>query len=199
MRIRRLLKVLLLTGWFFLPVTMFIVADRPPEIAVSELLHSAQSLERERQGRIGVAIIDSQTGQRCSYRGEERFPITSTFKPLACAALLSEVDAGRARLDQSVRIRADDVVSYSPVTGHLVGQSITLSRACEAAITLSDNTAGNIVLEAIGGPEGLTGFFRELGDTHSRLDRTEPSLNEATPGDKIGRASSKETKYKKKK
>ena len=71
----------------------------------------------------------------------------------------------------------------SPRMKNLVGEEITVAEACKAAMTLSDNTAGNIVLEAIGGPDGLTTCLRQIGDEHSRLDRKEPYLNEATPGD----------------
>jgi beta-lactamase class A len=64
-----------------------------------------------------------------------------------------------------------------------VGDGMTLAEICEAAVTLSDNTAGNLMLAAIGGPPGLTAFARSLGDQVTRLDRDEPSLNEALPDD----------------
>ena len=60
---------------------------------------------------------------------------------------------------------------------------MTLAEICEAAMTRSDNTAGNLLLAAIGGPPGLTAFARGLGDQVTRLDRNEPSLNEALPDD----------------
>ena len=72
---------------------------------------------------------------------------------------------------------------YSPVTEKNVATGMTLAELCDAAITLSDNTAGNLLLSAIGGPEGLTAFSRTLGDTVTRLDRIETELNEAAPGD----------------
>ena len=62
----------------------------------------------------------------------------------------------------------------SPRMKNLVGEEITVAEACDAAITLSDNTAGNIVLEAIGVLDGLTTCLRQVGDEHSRLDRKEP-------------------------
>jgi beta-lactamase class A len=54
---------------------------------------------------------------------------------------------------------------------------------CAAAIEQSDNTAGNLLLNVIGGPDGLTQFVRSLGDDVTRLDRIEPELNSAIPGD----------------
>ena len=55
---------------------------------------------------------------------------------------------------------------------------------CAAAVVLSDNTAGNLLLlRLLGGPEGFTRFCRSLDDKVTRLDRTEPTLNTAIPGD----------------
>jgi beta-lactamase class A len=60
---------------------------------------------------------------------------------------------------------------------------MTLGALCAAAIEQSDNTAGNLLLNAIGGPAGLTNFARTLGDRVTRLDRIEPDLNMAISGD----------------
>jgi beta-lactamase class A len=60
---------------------------------------------------------------------------------------------------------------------------MSLADFCAAAIGVSDNTAANYVLAALGGPQGLTQYFRTLGDATSRLDRTETDLNENLPGD----------------
>jgi beta-lactamase class A len=63
------------------------------------------------------------------------------------------------------------------------GDGMSLVELCEAAMTVSDNTAGNLILASLGGPDGLTAYARSLGDTLTRLDRIEPALNEAVPGD----------------
>lgn len=142
------------------------------------------TLERDLGARIGVAIHDTASGRRWTHRATERFPMCSTFKVLASAALLAKVDAGRDRLDRRVVLGATDLVAYSPVTKTRIGgDGISLAELCEAAITRSDNTAGNAILQAIGGPEGVTKFARGLGDTTTRLDRWETELNQATPGD----------------
>ncbi len=60
---------------------------------------------------------------------------------------------------------------------------MTLGALCAAAIEQSDNTAGNLLLDTIGGPGGLTDFVRSTGDKMTRLDRKEPELNSAIPGD----------------
>ncbi|VIO69414.1 Beta-lactamase [Bradyrhizobium ivorense] len=140
-------------------------------------------IEQGTGGRLGVAALDSETGLRAGLRGDERFPMCSTFKALASAAVLRRVDRGESSLDQRVRFEAKDILANSPVTKEHVASGMTLAEICEAAITRSDNTAGNMILHEIGGPEGLTSFFRAIGDNVSRLDRWELALNEAVPGD----------------
>lgn len=134
-------------------------------------------------GRLGVAVLDGTTGERAGHRADERFPLCSTFKLLAAAAVLARVDAGRERLDRRVVFARSDLVTYSPVTERRVGEGMALDEVCEAAMTLSDNTAGNLLLAALGGPAGLTAALRTLGDGVTRLDRIEPDLNEALPDD----------------
>ncbi len=58
---------------------------------------------------------------------------------------------------------------------------MTVVDLCEAAVIYSDNTAANLLLEAVGGPAGVTAFWRGLGDRTSRLDDNEPRLNEPDP------------------
>ena len=135
-------------------------------------------------GRLGVAVLDTETGKRFAWRGEERFPVTSTFKFVLAAAVLAAVDRGRERLDRRIPIAASDLVEHAPVTGKHVGaEGLTVSELCEATLVWSDNPAANLLLPAVGGPAGLTGFARGLGDDRFRLDRTETALNQATPGD----------------
>ena len=148
-----------------------------------QLVEEVKRLERESGGRLGVCILDSATGVRHAHRGDERFPMCSTFKTLAAAAILAQVDAGKEQLSRRITYDASALVTYSPVTEKHVGDGMTLADICEAAVTLSDNTAGNLLLAAIGGPSGLTSFVRSLGDQFTRLDRNEPSLNEALPDD----------------
>lgn len=145
--------------------------------------HAVRAAELQGAGRLGVAILDSESGRRFAWRGGERFPLTSTFKFLLAGAVLAEVDRGHERLDRRVPIAAADLVEYAPVTGRHVGVGLTVSELCEATVVWSDNPAANLLLPILGGPAGLTGFARRLGDGESRLDRIETALNEATPGD----------------
>lgn len=142
-----------------------------------------EKIEKKLGATIGVSVYERDTKNTWSYKGNEHFPLMSTFKTFACAALLSDVDAGKVKLGKPVEIKQDMLVTYSPVTEKYVGKEFTLRDACVAAMTMSDNTAANIVLDNIGGPKGLTRFMLRIGDNHTRLDRMEPTLNEAVPGD----------------
>jgi len=151
--------------------------------AQSELQRGLTALERKHGGRLGVAILDSASGKLVTQRGDERFALCSTFKFLAAAFVLLRIDRQEESLTRRVVYAKDDLVTYSPTTEKHVAGGLTIAEICEAAMVLSDNTAGNLLLDSFGGPAGLTAFMRSLGDTVSRLDRRETELNEATPGD----------------
>jgi len=150
----------------------------------SDAANQIAAIEARRGGRIGVAALDTGSGKRLNYRAEERFPMCSTFKFLAAAAVLKRVDEKQDQLDRFVSYDAKDILEYAPVTkAHLKEGGMTLGALCEAAIEQSDNTAGNLLLDAVGGPAGVTNFARSLGDQVTRLDRKEPELNSTIPGD----------------
>lgn len=147
---------------------------------VDELRH----LERESGGRLGVTLLDTGSGTRSGHRSDERFPLCSTFKVLLAAAVLRGVDSGQENLTRRVRFGAEAILEHAPVTKTGVGgDGMSLAELCDATMTFSDNTAANLLLTAIGGPAALTAFVKSLGDDATRLDRTEPALNEALPGD----------------
>jgi beta-lactamase class A len=60
---------------------------------------------------------------------------------------------------------------------------MTVTQLCKAAIEYSDNTAANLLLRSLGGPQAVTRYARSIGDAHTRLDRMEPELNTSIPGD----------------
>jgi len=152
--------------------------------AADRLSDDFARIERESGGRLGIAVADPQSKAHWAHRADERFPICSTFKLIAAAAVLARVDAGKEQLTRRIRFEPRDIVVNSPVTkDHAGGAGMTLDELCVAAMTMSDNTAGNLLLGAIGGPIGLTDFAASLGDSMTRLDRIEPALNEAVPGD----------------
>jgi len=142
------------------------------------------AIEARIGGRIGVAALDTGNTKHVEHRADERFPMCSTFKFLAAAAVMKRVDEKKEKLERFVPYGAKEILEYAPVTKeHLKDGGMTLGALCAAAIEQSDNTAGNLLLDAIGGPSGLTNFVRSLGDRVTRLDRIEPELNSAIPGD----------------
>lgn len=149
-----------------------------------DAVSALRELERRNGGRLGVAMLDTASGRRIAHRGDERFPLCSTFKFLAAALVLARVDRGEEKLDRRIVFAESELVPYSPATKRHFGPGgMTVDAICAAAMTLSDNTAGNLMLASFGGPSGLTAFMRALGDPVTRLDRIETELNEGTPGD----------------
>ncbi len=146
--------------------------------------NSFAHLETRYGGRLGVYALDTATGARLEHRANERFPMCSTFKALLVGAVLARVDAGRERLDRPIVYHRSDLLDYASVTTERLARgAMSVRDLCAAALELSDNTAANLLLRTVGGPVGLTRFARELGDTQTRLDRIEPAINSAIPGD----------------
>jgi beta-lactamase class A len=148
------------------------------------IIKKIEEIESQLGARIGVSIYDVADNKLWNYNGDTRFPLMSTFKTLACAKLLVDVEKGLQSFDTSSVITASSIIAWSPTTEKLIGERISLKQACSAAMIMSDNTATNIVLSGIEGPKALTQFMRSIGDEITRLDRNEPDLNEAIDGDK---------------
>jgi len=139
-------------------------------------------LERRYGARLGVYARNVRTGQVLAHRAGERFAMCSVFKAFAAAAVLRD-HTDCAPLDKVVHYPPHDLLPNSPRTEENQETGMTWDALCAAAIQYSDNAAGNLLLRQLDGPAGLTGFFRSLGDEVSRLDRWEPELNTAIPGD----------------
>ena len=158
------------------------VADQAPAPMLTAEL---RKLESERAVRIGAFAYDTGTGRTVAYRPDESFPILSVFKAFAAAAILQKArrtDPGL--LERRVHWTEADEVPNSPVTEGHGAAGMSVAELCHATVTRSDNTAGNLLLKELGGPAGLTRFFRSLGDPVSRLDRWEPALNDWRPGER---------------
>lgn len=141
------------------------------------------ALEHRHGGRLGVATLDTATGMRSAYRGNERFLICSTFKLLLTAAVLKRVDNNEEQLDRRITFDRSLILAWAPVTGLNVGSpGMSIQELCEATMIMSDNTAANLLLETLGGPAAVTAYARSLGDTKTRLDHIEP-LDGSQQGD----------------
>ncbi|WP_077597147.1 class A beta-lactamase [Oceanobacillus kimchii] len=140
-----------------------------------------KKLEDEFDVKLGVYAIDTGSNKEINYQENDRFAYASTFKPLAVGAILQT--KSDPELQEVIRYTEEDLVTYSPITEKHVDEGMTLLEISDAAIRYSDNTAANLLLEAIGGPDELETKLRDIGDETIEVDRYETELNEATPGD----------------
>lgn len=153
-----------------------------PQNSVQEQL---AQLESSAGGRLGVAAINTANNQRLEYRSEERFPLCSTSKVMAVAAILHKSSTEAKLLSTNVHYTQQDVDAsgYAPIASKHVATGMTVSAMCQAALNYSDNLAMNELLKNLGGAKAVTAYARKIGDNSFRLDRKEPELNSAIPGD----------------
>jgi beta-lactamase class A len=154
-----------------------------PSSAISDV-RNPKEIEAETGGRLGVALVDGKGALLLGFNRDERYPMCSTFKAPLAAAVLVGAEGGKFGLEGTIPFGKDDVLDHAPaVKKNLKRGRMSMGELAEAAVEVSDNSAANLLLPMLGGPEGLTAFMRAHGDTVSRLDRTEPELNENVEGD----------------
>lgn len=141
-----------------------------------------RELEGRSGGRLGVAVLDTGTGQVVGNRLDERFAMCSTFKALAIAFTLARVDRGEESLDRRIFFGERDLVMPFKATKPHLAEGMTIEQLCQAAAIVSDSTAANLLLASFGGPSALTAYLRSLGDQTTRLDKVELDLNVVKPG-----------------
>jgi beta-lactamase class A len=140
-------------------------------------------LESSFGGRIGIYAINTANDEKIDYRADERFPMCSTAKVMVCAAILKSSMKNPDVLQQNIKYTKQDIMAWSPITAKHLTDGMTISELCAAAIDYSDNTAMNLLIKQVGGAQAVTAFARSIGDKKFRLDRDEPELNTAIPGD----------------
>ena len=146
--------------------------------------HALLTIETRVGGRLGVFASDTGSSTYVGYRENERFAMCSTFKWILAAAILSRVDRNELSLDEHIPYSQEDLLDYAPIAKvHLDKGSLSIGDLARAAVVVSDNTAANLLLSKIGGPIGFTRFVRDNNDDITRLDRTEPELNDVAPSD----------------
>ncbi|MEU6331771.1 class A beta-lactamase [Streptomyces sp. NPDC047049] len=156
-------------------------AATKPAAAAQSFAGEFKKLEQRFDARLGVYAIDTGTGREVAYNDGERFAHASTFKALAAGAVLRRHSPNG--MDKVIRYSKGDLVDYSPITEKHVGAGMTLRELCDAAVRFSDNTAGNLLFDALGGPKGLNAALKGIGDHVTRMERREPELNRWAPGE----------------
>jgi len=147
-------------------------------------------IERRFSCRVGVFAQDLQSGRSVAYHADDLFLLCSTFKLALAMDVLARVDRGAERLDHALAFTAHDVLAHSPaLEAHPRGGAVSIEALLTSLITQSDNGAANLLLRRVGGPPAVTRFVRGLGIAPFRLDRYEPDLNVAAPGDRRDTAS----------
>jgi beta-lactamase class A len=152
-----------------------------PSAAEADVSSQFAALERRRGARLGLMAIDTGTGQTVGYRADERFALASTVKVLLAGVVLDRFSAHD--LEQRLFWSEADLVPYSPVTEMFVEDGMTVRQLVDAALTLSDNTAANLLFDLVGGPDVVEDRLADLGDTVTSVDRVEPDLNDWRPGE----------------
>lgn len=141
-------------------------------------------IEAKLGGRAGLSALDTASGKKLRWRADERFAMCSSFKWLLATCVLAHAEQGALSLDRQISYSASALIGHSPVTAaHVKEGRLSVDTLCAAAVEESDNGAANLLLREIGGPQGLTRYLRGIGDSTTRLDRTEPSLNDNLAGD----------------
>ncbi|WIB32146.1 class A beta-lactamase [Curtobacterium sp. MCSS17_005] len=140
------------------------------------------ALERRYDARLGVAAIDTGSGRTIAHRAGERFAFASTVKVFIAAAVLDA--SSDADLATVVHYDRGDLLEYAPVTREHVDTGMTVRELVDAALRSSDNTAANLLVERLGGLGAVERWLRGIGDRTTSVDRVEPDLNQAIPGDR---------------
>jgi beta-lactamase class A len=155
-----------------------------PISAAKEFTSRIAALEKKNGGRIGASVVWADGTTQFSYRGNERFAMCSTFKALLGAATLARVDSKKESTDRFISYKSSDILDHAPIAKkNLAAGRMSVAELNAASIQYSDNTAANLLLDTIGGPKGFTDYLRSIGDSTTRLDRNEPSLNANIAGD----------------
>lgn len=163
------------------PTATATAVPTPMATADAATSRALTALEEQYDARVGVVAIDTAGGSSVGYRADERFAFASTNKAFIAAAVLDA--ASTADLDEVVHYDRGDLLAYAPVTSRHVDEGMTVRALVDAAVRESDNTAANLLVERLGGVDGVTRWLRGIGDRVTRVDRVEPELNTAVPGD----------------
>lgn len=177
------------TATLAITAAAFLLASGRSASAIGASLAAAPpSLQKEltglaaqaRPGTLGVTVSDLRSGRTWRVNADRPYPMMSVFKAPLGATVLSEVDLGRISLDQTVVIRRGDLmtggVSRIAATFHGDQETFNVRQLLAAAVSHSDNTAADVLLKLVGGPQAVTSFLRAHGVLQMRVDRDEAAI-----------------------
>ena len=142
-------------------------------------------LEQQYGGRLGVYAIDTQNQKLVAYHADELFPLCSTAKVMVVANILQLSMSDSHLLTKRIRYpeKILEESGYAPITKKYLHVGMTIKHLSQATLTDSDNAAANLLIQKLGGTKAVTTFAHSIGNDTFRLDRKEPALNSAIPGD----------------
>ncbi len=170
-----------------IPVQAQVSKPKLPTTATTELkldreltgLKTAvQKLETQMPGMTsGILFVDLDTGEYLAANDTQSFAAASTIKLPILVAFFQAVDAGTLHLNDPMTLQKQHIaegsggMQYDPV-----GTKYTALEVARAAIVSSDNTATNILIEALGGIDRLNQTFQQWGLTQTSIANVLPDL-----------------------
>lgn len=114
------------------------------------LRHKLDSIADAHHGVVGYSVIDVDNNVRISRRGDEKFPTASLIKVAILVTVYDLVAKGQLSLDDPITVLKIDQVPGSGIIQYLHnGTILTVRDAAWLMITISDNTATNLLLDRI--------------------------------------------------
>ncbi len=140
----------------------------------SSVSDKLKNIESNTEGRLGVFAINTENGHVIKYRADEIFPTQCTSKVMGVAAVLKKSMSDPSLLSQRITYSKKDLDlgEWNPITEKHISEGMTVKELCSAAISLSDNTAMNLLLKTIGGIQGMNDFASSIGNTSLTLVST---------------------------
>ena len=130
-----------------------------------------ETLLQKAPGRYGIYAKDLETGAVLAYHEHEVFPSASTIKVPVMAEVYRRVEEDHASLDDRVVMRLEDQVGGSGVLQDLTpGTEFSVRDLTTLMITVSDNTATNLLIDYLG-LNAINQMIQRLGMNNTELVR----------------------------
>jgi beta-lactamase class A len=149
------------------------------DAALRKLEAEMERVSRIGGGVVGAAAIHVETGRMAQLNGAAQFPMASTFKIPVAVTLLELVDRGEEQLDRMVTIEARDLHPGSGTLSRLFtrpGVALSVHNLLELMMLISDNSATDVLLRLVGGPDAVTAKMGDLGLAGIHVDRATAGL-----------------------
>src|SRR4028118_2101222 len=147
----------------------------------NELRDRIEQISQAAQGRVGVKATVLETGESVTLNGNQQFPMQSVYKFPIAMAVLAQVDQGKLKLDQKIRVETSDVLQGSRILDEKSqGMEFSLAELLKYMVSESDGTSCNVLLRLVGEPRVVTEYLRGLGVNDIVVANTEKELGQDT-------------------